>query len=478
MPLSPSNGDGRKQDSIARVRTASTDDRDKTTTLWTQGEHAEATVHPEYRVYKRRWFGLLQLVLLNIIVSWDWLSFSSVSITSATYFDVSETAINWLSTSFLFSFCVASPAVLYVLNKGGPRPAIVIASSLVLAGNWIRYIGAKVGNRSFAAVMFGQILTGMAQPFVLAAPTRYSDMWFTSTGRISATAVASLANPFGGALGQLIGPIWAIAPNEIPNMVLYVAIIATAIALPGFFVPARPPSPPCPSAAEPKFPLSATLPRIAKSVEFWLIFIPFSIYVAFFNAFSSLLNQILSPYGFSEIAAGICGGLLIVVGLLASAATAPFIDRHPRLTVPFIKLAVPVIGLCYLIFIWAPGTRSAAAPYAVAALLGAASFSLVPIALEWLVEVTHPVSPEVTSTVCWAGGQLLGGVFLIAMDALRAGADASPPQNMGRALVFQAVVAVAVVPLPLFLGFGGRDTSNRRVEADRREGGVGSGREE
>ena len=25
----------------------------------------------EYRVYKRRWFGLIQLVLLNIIISWD-----------------------------------------------------------------------------------------------------------------------------------------------------------------------------------------------------------------------------------------------------------------------------------------------------------------------------------------------------------------------------------------------------------------------
>jgi hypothetical protein len=25
----------------------------------------------EYKTYKRRWFGLLQLVLLNIIVSWD-----------------------------------------------------------------------------------------------------------------------------------------------------------------------------------------------------------------------------------------------------------------------------------------------------------------------------------------------------------------------------------------------------------------------
>lgn len=27
--------------------------------------------HVVYKVYKRRWFGLIQLVLLNIVVSWD-----------------------------------------------------------------------------------------------------------------------------------------------------------------------------------------------------------------------------------------------------------------------------------------------------------------------------------------------------------------------------------------------------------------------
>ena len=27
--------------------------------------------HSEYRVYKIRWFGLTQLILLNIVVSWD-----------------------------------------------------------------------------------------------------------------------------------------------------------------------------------------------------------------------------------------------------------------------------------------------------------------------------------------------------------------------------------------------------------------------
>lgn len=31
----------------------------------------QEVVDPTYRVYKRRFFGLLQLVLLNIIVSWD-----------------------------------------------------------------------------------------------------------------------------------------------------------------------------------------------------------------------------------------------------------------------------------------------------------------------------------------------------------------------------------------------------------------------
>ncbi|KAF7507448.1 hypothetical protein GJ744_010379 [Endocarpon pusillum] len=194
-----------------------------------------------YRVYKRRFFGLSQLVLLNIVVSWDWLSFSPVSKTSAEYFATSETAINWLSTSFQFSFCVASPFTIYSLNKTGPKGAIIVASCLILVGNWIRYGGTRVGN--FGAVMFGQILVGLAQPFVLSAPTRYSDVWFSEKGRVSATAVASLANPFGGALAQLINPLWASRPSDIPDMILYVSIICTIACVPSFFIPSAPPRP-------------------------------------------------------------------------------------------------------------------------------------------------------------------------------------------------------------------------------------------
>ena len=193
----------------------------------------------------------------------------------------------------------------------------------------------------------------------------------------------------------------------------------------------------------------------------------FGTYVGLFNAFSSLTNQILYPYGFSEDEAGIGGAILIVVGLVAAAINSPILDRtHAYLL--NIKIIVPILAVSYLSFVWAPQTRSIAAPYVLSALLGASSFSLLPVALEYLVEITFPASPEISSTICWASGQFFGGIFIIIMNELKdqrpvdlkkvrkagrnQGGGTRPPGNMYNALVFQAVVALVVVPLPLALG--------------------------
>lgn len=414
----------------------------------------------KFKVYKRRFFGLFQLVLLNIVVSWDWIAFAPVSSTAAAYFSTTESAINWLSTAFLFAFVVATPFTFWALSKHGPKTSIIISSCLLLAGNWIKFAGAK--SNTFGVVMFGQLLIGFAQPFVLAAPTTYSDLWFSASGRTTATALASLSNPFGAALGQLISPFWVTTPSDIPYSVLWVSIIATAAAVPSFFIPRKPPSPPSPNM---EMPLATDLPSanfikhdlrvLASSVEFWLVFVPFAVYVGFFNAFSSLLNQILEPYGFSEDDAGIAGAVLIVVGLVTAAITSPLNDKY-KFYLWFIRAAVPMIAVMYLIFIFAPPTSSIPYVYIVCALLGAASFGLVPVVLEFLVEILHPTSPSVSSSLCWSGGQLLGGIFIVVMDALKSGDEGRPPANMHRALIFQAVVAIIVMPLPLCLGFFGR----------------------
>lgn len=109
----------------------------------------------------------------------------------------------------------------------GPKLSIIAASVLILVGNWIRYGGVKASTPNLGVVMFGQILIGFGQPFVLSAPTRYSDLWFTNRGRIAATAVMSLANPLGAALGQLVIPFWVYSSSDIPNAVLYVSIIVS-----------------------------------------------------------------------------------------------------------------------------------------------------------------------------------------------------------------------------------------------------------
>lgn len=406
-----------------------------------------------YRVYKRRFWGLAQLVLLNIVISWSWLTFAAISDTASQFFRVSESAINWLSTAFLFSFVVAAPFTVWVLNHYGPKASILVASVLTLAGNWIRYAGTRAGNGHFGVVMFGQILIGLAQPFVLASPTRYSQTWFSDAGRISATAVASLANPLGGALGQLIGPLWATDLSGVPDMVLYTAIISSVAALPAPFIPAKPPTPPSVTAALEKLDLRQAAQELPRNGSFYLLLIPFSIYVGCFNSVSSLINQIFEPYGFSETDAGIAGALLIVVGLVASAIVSPIIDRTKAYLIT-IKILVPFIAICYIILIFMPGTRNIAGPYVVCSVLGATSFALLPVALELLSILTLPVSPEVSSVIAWTGGQILGAIFIIIMDALIApkGWNGEPPETAIRALIFQAFMAAIAVPFPLLLG--------------------------
>ena len=211
-----------------------------------------------------------------------------------------------------------------------------------------------------------------------------------------------------------------------------------------------------------------------RSLEVWLLLIPFSMYVGLFNSVSSLLNQIMVPYGYSPDDAGIAGALLILVGLVSSAVASPILDRT-KAFVGAVKISVPLMGLSYLAFTWMPATRGLAGPYVVLSVLGAAGFILVPVVLEFLCELSHPLSPAVTSTVAWTGGQLLGGIFIVISDALRDdGPDADPPGNLDRALIFTAVLAVVTIPLPLALGLFGRrhKLAMRRILSDDTNGRV------
>jgi FLVCR family MFS transporter 7 len=177
--------------------------------------------------------------------------------------------------------------------------------------------------------------------------------------------------------------------------------------------------------------------------------IQFSIFVGFFNSFTTLLQQFLEPWGYSDDDAGIAGAILIGTGLIIAAIVSPIIDRY-HIFLPVARVLAVVVAICYLLFISVIRPSAYAGICFLCAVLGAASFSLLPLALELSVELTHPIPPEVSSSIYWIGGQIVGAISIIIMDALRDD-NGTPKNNMTQALIFEAVIACIAVPTLFFL---------------------------
>lgn len=182
---------------------------------------------------------------------------------------------------------------------------------------------------------------------------------------------------------------------------------------------------------------------------------PFVMLVAIFNAFSSVLTQVLVPHGFTNTDSGIAGAILIAAGLAASAIISPLMDKF-GIHLPVIKFEVPLLALSYFLMIWAPSSGALVFVYVISGLIGAFSFSLLPVGLEFVADITVPVSPEFSSALIWAGGQVLGATLLSCVGFLKAGDDSSTPGNLDNALILFASIAAASVPFVMSLGFFGR----------------------
>lgn len=203
---------------------------------------------------------------------------------------------------------------------------------------------------------------------------------------------------------------------------------------------------------------------IAKKRDFWLLSLPFAVYVALFNSTITLINQAVIPYGATEEEAGIAGGILIGAGLLGAAIISPLNDRF-KWYMGAIRIYFPITCGMYISLIFAPASSWGIWPtYLVCAILGFSSFSLVPVILELLAEMTFPNSPEIGSNISWFGGQIFGAIFIIAQSAMIAGPTGNPPNNMHKSLVFSAILSGVFLPLPLVLTLFGDGTVRRREQ--------------
>jgi FLVCR family MFS transporter 7 len=188
-------------------------------------------------------------------------------------------------------------------------------------------------------------------------------------------------------------------------------------------MPAYPPSPPSASAeialaeaADANFLFA--LKSVAKNTQFWILFASFAIFVAFFNAISSLMNQIVVPYGYSDDDAGIFGSCMIGAGLFGAALSGFLIDKTKRYKL-FLKTVSPFLAISYIALVFVVQKNNFALICLVCVLLGFSSFGLLPVALELGVECTYPNPPSTGTSVLWMGGQAFAVIFLTVGDLIR-----------------------------------------------------------
>ncbi|KAJ3804509.1 hypothetical protein F5876DRAFT_70577 [Lentinula aff. lateritia] len=279
----------------------------------------------------------------------------------------------------------------YHPGPNGPIPFRCDFSAAMLAiSAWIRYAGTvkSLLTNSSEKSLWMLNIQSIVQPIDQVLGPKYSENWFNLQDHTTATIVVVIANPVGSAIEQLLSPL----VGGTRQSILVLGIISTAVIPFIFLVHSQPLTSPTYAASTP----SASFSHLAQDVIFggqshgakmsrrqWT------------NTFSILTSQIMKPVGYLDNISGLRGFINVLNGDL------------DRLTIPL---------LCLL-----EKNQSVHEAFG--------SFRKGFVADAW--------RQLVISHLGW--GNLFNIVFVLVEDTLRAPANADPPLNMRRGLIFNRV---------------------------------------
>ncbi|KAI8070966.1 major facilitator superfamily domain-containing protein [Gongronella butleri] len=313
--------------------------------------------------------------------------------------------------------------------------------------------------------MIGQLFCAFGQPFILNASTPYSSQWFGANERSSASMAGGLSNTVGMAIADLIVPAIVTDSGSVQTNFLIIACVTTAVMIPTFFIPRQPKTPPSYSASnqdERRQPLMTTLWSLLTNRNFMILFIAFGVMCGLASTLTSMLPQIVQPYGISYDDAGYLGVAFIVAGIVGAVSTGIFIDRT-KLHVWVLRIFIPIVGFMYLAFFFVVEQNNYDAMLAVCALMGFFMFSLLPVALELSVESSYPAPETISSSSLWMSSQVFGLVWLLSMNAL-IDTSGQPPNNLRKGLILAVCVAMPMMILSTVY-----NSPNRRMQVEKEQ---------
>ncbi|XP_072285149.1 choline/ethanolamine transporter FLVCR2 isoform X2 [Pyxicephalus adspersus] len=399
--------------------------------MLTNGEPVSVAVGGQVtKLYRRRWFMVLLFSSYSLCNAFQWLQYGIINNIFFHYYGVSSLAIDWLSMSYMLAYIPLIFPVAWLLETRGLRIIALIGSGLNCLGAWIKTGSARPDL--FGVTLFGQLVCGVAQVFILGMPSHIASVWFSSTEVSTACSIGVFGNQLGVAVGFLLPPV--LVPNikdkdqlshHISIMFYGTAAVASLLFILVIFVfqeaPRLPPTPAQAaqlSASPGQYSYKQSILRLLRNRNFILLVVSYGLNTGAFYALSTLLNRmVIEHYPGKEVNAGRIGLTITIAGMCGSLITGLWLDRtksYKQTTLAVYVLSL--VGMVVFTFILNLGYLWAV--FITAGCLGFFMTGYLPLGFEFAAELTYPESEGTSSGLLNMSAQVFGLIFTTAQGQI------------------------------------------------------------
>ncbi|MBN9618481.1 MAG: MFS transporter, partial [Actinobacteria bacterium] len=286
------------------------------------------------------WRPVLAYAALSAANQMLWLTFTPLTTDAAHHYGVSSGAIGWFAEIFPLLYVVLAVPTGSLIDRRLPF-WLTVGALLTAAGGVLRLAGD-----TYLAILAGQVLVAIGQPFVLNAVTKVSGGYLRERDRATGIAVSSAGVFAGMLLALLLGA--ALGGHHIRALLVIQAVLAV-IAAAWLTLAVRRPMPHG-SVAVAAAPIRAVWSDRFVRHLVALACVGFGVFIAI----TTWLQTLLEPAGVSDSRAGYLLLGMVVAGVAGSAILPPIVARRGR-EVGFVGLSI-VLGCAGLVVLAiAPG---------------------------------------------------------------------------------------------------------------------------
>jgi MFS family permease len=368
----------------------------------------------EYPKYK--FVALVLFSLLSMMNAMMWCTFMPITVYTIQIVQITNLQVYFLGLVFMIAYPFSYFFANYALDAKGLRFGLHIGTALTLAGALVRCLGYY----GYVPLLVGQLLASIGQPFILNAPTKLINEWFEPKLRPLYISIAGSANNIGISIGFLI-PIAFVNPGHITKAdVLYLLIteaaIVSAISILQFiFFRVSPYKELIPNA---KLFDCQPYKKLCKNKNYLLLFIASSTNVANFQTFSTVIEALILPFGFTSKHSSILGFVLLFGGVVESILIGIVTNRTKKYKIIFIACTALCLGvLAGLYFIMM--TRKLYLLVISIILISPGTVYIVPLAMDYVQLLSPDVGESTSCGAVMALAQMISVVQITICDKLQ-----------------------------------------------------------